>query len=80
MSIGIMAQTVCLAAMAYGLGTCILGGLVDWPNMLRDLLDVSQSKVFLCGIAVGYPDLDYPANKVPRLRIPLEEWVHWHGF
>jgi nitroreductase len=80
MSIGIVSQTLCLAAMAHGLGTCIMGRPVDWPNMLRELLHVPESKVFVCGIAIGYPDLESRANNVPRIRIPLEEWVHWHGF
>jgi nitroreductase len=79
-SIGVMAQTVCLAALNYGLGTCIMGRPVDWPDMLRDLLGISQSKVFICGITLGYPDLTYKGNTLPRIRIPLEEWVHWHGF
>lgn len=79
MSIGIIAQTVCLAALARGLGTCIMGGPVDWPNMLRDLLGIPQSKAIICGIAIGYPDSEDRFNNVPRRRIPLEEWVHWHG-
>ena len=80
MSIGIIAQTFCLAALAHGLGTCIMGRPVDWPDMLRELLGVPESKVFICGIAVGYPDLESRANNVPRIRIPLDSWVHWHGF
>lgn len=80
MSIGIITQTLCLAAVAQGLGTCVMGRLVDWPDMLREMLDVPQSKVFICGVAIGYPDLDSPANNVPRIRIPQEEWVHWHWF
>jgi len=80
MSIGIIAQTLCLAAVARGLGTGIMGRLVDWPNMLREMLHISQDKVFVCGVAIGYPDLESRANNVPRIRIPLEEWVHWYGF
>jgi len=79
MSIGIIAQTACLAALPHGLGTSIMGRVVDWPDMLRDLLGESQSKVFICGIAIGYPDLDSPVNNVPRLRMPMEDWVHWYG-
>ena len=80
MSIGMIAQTLCLAAMAHGLGTGIMGRLVDWPNMLREMLDLPQSKVFISGVAIGYPDLESKANNVPRIRIPLDEWVHWYGF
>lgn len=80
MSIGIMAQTFCLAAAAHGLGTCIMGRPVDWPNALREMLGIPPSKVMICGIIVGYPDTGDKANNVPRIRMPLEEWVNWHGF
>ncbi len=79
-SIGMIAQNLCLAAVAKGLGTCVMGRLVDWPNMIRELLDIPQSKVFILGIAIGYPDMESPVNNVPRIRMPVEEWVHWHGF
>jgi nitroreductase len=79
-SLGIMIQNVCLAALEHGLGTCVMGRLVDYPNMLREMLGVDQSKFFLIGIAIGYPDLADKANNVPRIRIPMEEWVHWYGF
>jgi len=78
-SLGMIAQTFCLAAVDRGLGTCVMGRLVDWPNMLREILKIDQSKAFVCGIAVGYPDTGSPVNNVPRIRIPQEEWVHWYG-
>jgi nitroreductase len=80
MGIGIMAQTVCLVALAHGLGTCVTGRAVERPGILRELLGIPQSKAFPCAIAIGYPDFDAPINTLVRQRIPLESWVHWHGF
>jgi len=80
MSIGTIAQTLCLAAVSYGLGTCIQGRLVDYPDMLRGMLGITESKVFICGVVIGYPDLEYKPNNVPRIRIPQDEWAHWYGF
>lgn len=77
---GIMAQTVCLTAMAHGLATCIMGRPVIWPNILRELLGIPPSKAVLLAIAIGYPDPEARINNFPRTRIPLESWVHWHGF
>jgi nitroreductase len=79
-SIGIIAQTLCLAALAHGLGTCIMGKTVDWPNMVRDLLGIPPHKAIMLGIPIGYPDPEARVNNVPRIRVPLEEWVHWYGF
>ena len=46
-SIGIIVQTVSLAALSYGLGTCVMGGPVDFPNILRELLGIPQSMAIL---------------------------------
>ncbi len=80
MSIGIMAQTICLAALAKGLGTCIMGRPVAWPNLVRELLDIPQSKAVLLSIAVGYPDTEARINNYPRTRLPLNSLVKWYGF
>jgi nitroreductase len=79
LAIGIITQNVCLAAHSVGLGTCIMGGPVDWPNMIREMLGIDNSKVFLVGIAIGYPDLSAVINTYQRKRIPVNEWVRWYG-
>jgi nitroreductase len=76
---GIMAQTIALAALHYGLGTCILIRPVNWPDMLRELLGISESKLILVAIAIGYPDPEVLANTYERHRDPLNDFVHWHG-
>ncbi len=42
--IGIVSQTICLAALAYGLGTCIMGIPVSWPEIFRELLNIPEGK------------------------------------
>jgi nitroreductase len=79
-AIGIIAENVCLAAHSLGLGTCIMGRPVDYPNMIRELLGIDGSKVFLLGIAIGYPDMSASVNTYERKRIPLNEWMRWYGF
>lgn len=76
---GIMAQTISLAAPAYGLGTCIMGRVVYWPDILRDLLGIPENKTIVMGIAVGYPDPEALENSVERIREPLKTFAHWHG-
>lgn len=80
LGIGIIAQTVCLASLAYGLGTCVTGRAVETPNILRELLGIPHSKIIMCAIAIGYPDPGAKINRLVRTRIPPESWVHWHGF
>ena len=77
---GIMAQTICLAAPAFGLGTCIMRRPINWPDILRDVLGIPKSKIIIMAIAIGYPDSKALVNSYPRTRIPLGEFTTWHGF
>jgi nitroreductase len=76
---GIMTQTIGLAALAYGLGTCIMARVLLWPDILRKLLGIPKSKLIVMGIAIGYPDPQALVNSVSRVREPLDTFAHWHG-
>ncbi len=78
--IGAITQTICLAALAYGLGTCIEHTGVMFPDIVRRFTQIPESKRIATSIAIGYPDLDFPANKVKSKREPLESFVTWCGF
>lgn len=77
--IGIATQTICLAAHAYGLGTCIMGYPVMWPDIYRELLGIPTGKPIATSIALGYPDYDAPINTFERPRESLDVLVDWHG-
>ena len=77
---GIIAQTICLAALGYGLGTCITLRPVYWPEMLRETLGIPESRLILMAIAIGYPEPDAVIDSVPRHRVPLGDITHWRGF
>jgi nitroreductase len=76
--VGAMAQTICLAALAHGLGTCIMG--VRYATMIKEILGIPQSKVILHLIGIGYPDSEARINNFTRTRISLGSCVSWHGF
>jgi len=79
-SIGVVTQSICLAALTYGLGTCIMGIPVLWPEIFRELLDIPENRAIVTSIAIGYPDISAPINTFPRPREPLDDLVEWHGF
>ncbi len=79
-AVGIVSQTICLAALAYGLGTCIMGQTIMWPEIYRELLGIPEGKPIATSIAIGYPDLEAPINNFPRPREPLDVLAEWHGF
>lgn len=75
-----VAQSICLAALNYGLGTCIEIQGVMYPEVVRKYTGIPESKRITISIALGYPDWDFPANKVQSVREPLENITTWYGF
>ena len=79
-NLGLVTQNIVLTAVNYGLGTCILGELVSYPKLARQIANIPQSKKLAIGIAIGYPDWDFPANKLQTNRELLTNITTWHGF
>jgi len=77
---GAFVQTVCLAALNYGLGTCIEAQGVAYPDVVREHTGISEDKDLVMAVALGYPDPDFPANKLVSRREPVEELTTWLGF
>jgi len=61
--VGGLVQTICLAAMDYHLGTCINGQSIWFPEVVRKVTGIPESKKMAVSIAIGYPDWDHPSNK-----------------
>jgi nitroreductase len=78
-SIGAVAQTMCLAAITYGLGTCIMGIPVLWPEIFRELLNIPEDRAIATSIAIGYADPAAPINTFQRPRESLDNLAEWHG-
>lgn len=78
--IGAVTQTICLAALHYGLGTCIQDQGVMYPEVLRKFCNIPATKQIIIAIAVGYPDWDDPANRLETPREPLDDITTWCGF
>jgi len=78
--VGAVMQTLCLAALPYGLGTCIEDQGVMYPQDLRRLAAIPDSKRIMMAVAIGYPDPAFPANRLETGREPLENICTWVGF
>jgi len=68
LSVGMYLQTLLLALTERGLGTCVEVSVAGYPEVVRAQLAIPAELSILCGLAVGYPDPDFAANKlhVPR--------------
>lgn len=78
--IGCVAQTICLAAMEFGLGTCVESQAITYQRGIREVLNIPENKNLVYGIAIGYPDPEFPANNVVTPREPIENVTKWFGF
>lgn len=80
LDIGCVTQNLCYAAMAYGLGTCVQSQAVMLQRGLYNVLPISDQKRPAVGIALGYPDPDFPANSVVSTREDIAGLTTWVGF
>ena len=80
MDIGSLMQSICLAALQYGLGTCIARQGVYYPDVLRKAAGIPKSKKIVIAIAIGTPDWDFPANAVETDREGVDAITTWVGF
>ena len=78
--IGAICQTICLAALEYGLATCIADQGIMYDQVWRRYAGVPESKRLVAGITIGYPDWEFPANKLVSVREPVDSLVTWLGY
>ena len=64
LSVGMFLQTLLLALTERGLGTCVEVSIAGYPEIVRAQLAIPAELSILCGLAVGYPDPDFPANRL----------------
>jgi len=74
---GMFLQSIMLAAVAEGLGTCPQAALGEYPEIVKGELGYSDDTVLLCGMALGYEDESNIINSYRTDREPLEEIVKY---
>jgi len=77
---GLIAQSICLTALNYDLATCLGVQGIMYPDVVRKFTDIPESKRIIISIAIGYPDWDFPANRMDSKREPVESITTWCGF
>lgn len=74
---GLLTQTICLTALNWGLGTCILGAGIRFPDVVRRVTGIPATERLILSICVGYPDWSQPVNKMDSKRDPIDSTVRW---
>lgn len=78
LDLGLFLQSFFLAARAFDLHTCPQASLAEYPDVVRNHLNVDSQFYLACGIALGYANMEAPVNQYRTSRIKQEEFCFWH--
>jgi nitroreductase len=75
--VGIAVGYFVLIAQSLGLGTCTIGLINAYEEEIKEVLNIQENKDVVIGIALGYPDLESPANEFKTPRDTIDSFVKW---
>jgi len=75
---GMFLQSIMLSAVDLGLSTCTQAAFAEYSAIVKEELDISEQKILLCGMAIGYEDQDHPINSYRTPRIDIEEFTKFY--
>lgn len=74
---GMFIQNVMLAARASGLESCPQASLADYPEVIRNVLDIPSDQKLICALSLGYADWRQPVNTFERVRAEVRDFAHF---
>lgn len=77
---GMFMANLMTAARARGLDTCPQAAFADWPQTIRQHLDIPDSELVVCGMALGYADPCAPENQLHTERDSVSRFTDFRGF
>jgi len=72
---GMFLQGLMTAARGYGLDTCPQAAIGNYPDIVHAELEIPDDRTIICGMALGWADIEEPTNALHTSRIPLETFV-----
>lgn len=73
--LGMYLQTLMLLLVEQGLASCPQECWAMLPDTVMTFLGTPPEYVLFCGMAIGYEDVNEPANRLRSARAPLGEWA-----
>lgn len=70
---GMFIQSIMLVAHEEGLATCAQAALGQYPQLVKESLGYGSDTILICGMALGYEDVEKPVNtyRTPREDIDI---------
>ncbi len=78
LDVGLSVSYLLLAAQAHGLATCPIGLISSYGEEVAEILDISEDKEIVLGIALGYADNESPINNFKTDRESLDNIRFWY--
>jgi len=75
---GLITQNILLLATSYGLGSIPAIQPVLYPDIIRKILDIPESKLIILGIPLGYINSNDPVNQLHTMREPMENIARFY--
>jgi len=66
--VGMFAQTLMLTMVAFGLHSCPMGTMRNYPELVRDVFEIQDDTRILFGLSFGYEDTSVVANETRTTR------------
>lgn len=80
LDVGHFSMCILLTAQEFRLGACSQAAPTRFPEVIRKVLGIPESKLILSSIAIGYPNWDDPINNLRSTRDPVEKFAHCYGW
>ncbi|MFM1897029.1 MAG: hypothetical protein RLZZ385_2103 [Pseudomonadota bacterium] len=77
--VGMWAQTLMLAFVAFGIHSCPMGTMRNYPGLVREAFDITDGTKILFGIAFGYEDPAVAANRTRTTRDAIQAAVQFRS-
>jgi nitroreductase len=77
LDIGSIGTTICYLAFQEGLGTIYLAASMHFPDIVKQVLSIPESKKLVIGIAIGYPHPTDKASLFKSQRIPVSDMLRF---
>jgi nitroreductase len=79
LDLGIFLGAIMIAARGRGLDTCPQAAFADFHQIIRPLLNIPESEIVICGMALGHIDPDAPVNALTTERAPISGFASFEG-
>lgn len=75
LDLGMFLQSICIAARGHGLDSCPQAAFARYHRVIREVLDLPEGEVVVCGMSLGRIDERAVENTLVTERAPLESFV-----